>query len=400
MDPSTATAPGPGALDGLRVLDVTQVMAGAYCGMLLADLGADVVKVERPGIGDMTRWAGDGVDAFATMNRNKRSIAIDYRNPDGAATLRRLAESADVFVENHRPGTLARHGLGADDLRALNPRLVYCSISGFGTAGPRADQSGFDLMAQGMSGIMSITGEIGGDPCKAGVPLADLNAAVFATIGITSALVRRSITGEGQTVTTSLLEASIAYLVWEAMSWFQKGELAEPGGSAHRLSAPYEAFRTSDGWVTVAAPTPAAWDALCAVLDRPDWITDERFRSPRRRLANRAALAEEINAVTATRTSAYWDERLHRANVASGPVHRLDQVWDDPQVVATDMVEGEGTARRLGHAVKLSATPMAVHRPAPALGEHTREILVDAGWTAAEIDRLFAVGAVEEPTDG
>jgi crotonobetainyl-CoA:carnitine CoA-transferase CaiB-like acyl-CoA transferase len=391
---------GPGALEGLRVLDVTQVMAGAYCGMLLADLGADVIKVERPGIGDLTRWAGDGVDAFGTMNRNKRSIAVDYRHPEGAATLRRLARTADVLVENHRPGTLARHGLGPDDVRALNPRLVYCSISGFGAVGPRAGQSGFDLMAQGMSGIMSITGEVGGDPCKAGVPLADLNAAVFATVGITAALVRRSVTGVGQSVTTSLLESSVAYLVWEAMSWFQQGQLAEPGGSAHRLSAPYEAFRTSDGWITIAAPTQDAWLALCQALERPDWATDERFRSPRRRLANRAELAAEITAVTMTQSSAHWDQVLHAANVASGPVHRLDQVWDDPQVVATEMVEGEGTSRRIGHAVKLSDTPMAVHRGAPGLGEHTREVLAEGGWSAAEIDHLFAVGAVAEPSDG
>jgi len=396
----TAPPLQPGALAGLRVLDITQVMAGAYCGMLLADLGADVVKVERPGIGDMTRWAGDGVDAFATMNRNKRSIALDYRNAAGAKVLRRLAADADVLVENHRPGTLERHGLGYTDLAALNPGLVYCSISGFGTSGPRAQQAGFDLMAQGMSGIMSITGEVGGDPCKAGVPIADLNAAVFATIGITSALVSRAATGEGQHVTTSLLESSIAYLVWEAMLWFQAGELAEPGGSAHRLSAPYEAFPTADGWITIAAPTPDAWSALCEALDRRDLLDDERFRSPRRRLANRAELTEQIADTTRRRPSAHWNETLHAAGVASGPVHRIDQVWDDPQVVATDMVVGIGAERRIGHPIKLAATPMAVHRPSPALGEHTREILTAAGWADTEIDDLVASGAVAEPDTG
>ncbi|MEO1055700.1 MAG: CaiB/BaiF CoA-transferase family protein [Actinomycetota bacterium] len=390
----------PGALDGITVLDITQVMAGAYCGMLLADLGADVIKVERPGIGDLTRWAGEGVDAFGTMNRNKRSIAIDYRNSQGADTLRRLAETADVVVENHRPGTLAKHGLGPDDLRAINPRLVYCSISGFGAVGPRADQSGFDLMAQGMSGIMSITGEVGGDPCKAGVPLADLNAAVFATMGINAALVRRSITGEGQTVTTSLLESSIAYLVWEAMSWFQQGVLAEAGGSAHRLSAPYEAFPTADGWITIAAPTQDAWIALCATLERNDLVDDERFRSARRRLANRAELADEIATTTRTRPTGAWSSLLHDANVASGPVHRLDEVWDDPQVVATDMVEGDGPARRIGHAVKFSDTPMTVRSATPGLGEHSREVLAERGFGSDEIDALFEAGAVAEPEAG
>ncbi|MEM9464845.1 MAG: CaiB/BaiF CoA-transferase family protein [Actinomycetota bacterium] len=389
--------PPAGSLEGITVLDITQVMAGAYCGMLLADLGADVIKVERPGIGDITRWAGDGVDAFGSMNRNKRSIALDYRNPDGADALRQLAARADVLVENHRPGTLARHGLGPEDLRALNPGLVYCSISGFGSVGPRSNQSGFDLMAQGMSGIMSVTGEVGGDPCKAGVPIADLNAAVFATLGITSALYRRSVTGEGQVVTTSLLEASVAYLVWEAMLWFEAGELAEPGGSAHRLSAPYEAFPTSDGFITIAAPTPDAWRNLCEVLGRPDLLADDRFAAPLDRLRNRADLAAEISAVTRTRPSAEWNTVLHAANIASGPVHRLDEVWDDPQVQATEMVVGEGPDRRIGHPIKLSDTPMRVDRSSPALGEHSREVLLEAGFDGDTVDRLFERGAVEEP---
>ncbi|MEM7140775.1 MAG: CaiB/BaiF CoA-transferase family protein [Actinomycetota bacterium] len=371
-------------------------MAGAYCGMLLADMGADVVKVERPVIGDITRWAGDGVDAFGSMNRNKRSIAIDYRHPEGAAALRTLAESADVLVENHRPGTLAKHGLGPDDLRAINPGLVYCSISGFGAVGPRATESGFDLMAQGMSGIMSVTGEVGGDPCKAGVPIADLNAAVFGTLGITSALVRRSATGEGQHVTTSLLESSVAYLVWEAMLWFEKGELSEAGGSAHRLSAPYEAFPTADGWITVAAPTPNDWKGLCTAIDRLDLIDDARFAAPLDRLRRRHELAEEIATVTRTRSTAEWDTLLADAGVASGPVHRLDQVWEDPQVLATEMVVGEGAERRIGHPMKFSASPMNVERPSPKLGEHTREVLAEAGLSAERIDELLAADAVAE----
>ncbi|MEM9200670.1 MAG: CaiB/BaiF CoA-transferase family protein [Actinomycetota bacterium] len=391
------TMPSPGSLEGVTVLDITQVMAGAYCGMLLADLGANVIKVERPGIGDITRWAGDGVDAFGSMNRNKRSVSLDYRNPAGAAALRRLAERADVLVENHRPGTLAKHGLGAEQLRAINPGLVYCSISGFGAVGPRADQSGFDLMAQGMSGIMSVTGEVGGDPCKAGVPIADLNAAVFATLGITSALYRRTVTGDGQVVTTSLLESSIAYLVWEAMLWFEAGQLAEPGGSAHRLSAPYESFPTADGYITIAAPTPDAWRSLCGVLERPDLLKDTRFAAPLDRLRHRGELAHEIAAVTRTKPSAHWDAALHAANVASGPVHRLDEVWDDPQVVATEMVVGEGTQRRIGHPVKFSDTPMRVEHPVPGLGEHTRIVLAEAGFTDHEITALFDAGAVEEP---
>lgn len=386
----------PGALDGIRVLDITQVMAGAYCGMLLADLGADVIKVERPGIGDITRWAGDGVDAFGAVNRNKRSIALDYRNPDGAKTLRRLVKNADVLVENHRPGTLEKHGLGASDLMALNPRLVYCSISGFGAVGPRAGESGFDLMAQGMSGIMSVTGEAGGGPCKAGVPIADLNAAVFASLGVTSALHRRNTTGEGQIVTTSLLESSVAYMVWEAMLWFEKGEPVEAGGSAHRLAAPYEAFQTLDGWITVAAHSAKSWKALCDTLGRAELLEDPRFLRGSDRLDNRAVLAEELSQVIRTKTTKHWDEAFRDVGVASGPIHRVDEVFEDPQVQATEMVVGEGSSRRIGHPIKFSSSPMGVDRPSPGLGEHTREVLAEGGWSQQEIDALFEAEAVEE----
>lgn len=385
----------PGALEGLKVLDITQVMAGSYCGMLLADLGADVIKVERPKIGDLTRWAGDGVDAFAPLNRNKRSIAVDYRSEQGQEVLCRLADDADVIVENHRPGTLEKYGLGAKDMLARNPRLVYCSISGFGAVGPRSSQSGFDLMAQGMSGIMSTTGEVGGDPCKAGVPIADLNAGVFATIGITSALVSRGITGKGQVVTTSLLESSIAYLVWESMLWFQADVVAEPGGSAHRLVAPYEAFRTEDGWITIAAPSPAAWMSLCEVLQRPDFLEEPAFAKSLDRLKNRAQLAEAITEITRTKPSEYWNSVLKAANIASGPVYQLDEVWDDPQVQATEMVIGEGRDRRVGNPIKLSDTPMTVRKPSPGLGEHTAEVLAESGWSNEEIAELFASGAVD-----
>lgn len=385
---------GGGALQGLRVLDITQVMAGSYCGMLLADLGADVIKVERPDIGDLTRWAGDDVDAFAPLNRNKRGIAIDFRNEDGAEVLRRLAETADVVVENHRPGALARYGVGPDDLMARNPRLVYCSISGFGQHGPLADLGGFDLMAQGMAGIMGITGPEGGPPCKAGVPIADMNAAVYATLGVLAALVHRSVSGRGQVVATSLLEATLGYLVWESMSWFQAGEVAEPGGSAHRLAAPYEAFETADGWVTVAAPQPDLFAALCRCVERPDLVDDERFRSPTRRLRHRDELRSELGAAFRSSTTADWCERLAAAGVPSGPVHRIDQVFNDEQVLANGMVEGSGRDRRLGPSVKLSATPMTVTRPAPVLGEHTREVLAEAGFDSDEIDRLATAGCI------
>jgi crotonobetainyl-CoA:carnitine CoA-transferase CaiB-like acyl-CoA transferase len=387
-----------GALAGLRVVDITQVMAGAYCGMLLADLGADVIKVERPGIGDLTRWAGDGVDAFEPLNRNKRGIAVDFTTPDGAAVVRRLAASADVIVENHRPGALAKYGIGPDDLTALDPRLVYCSISGFGTTGPLSPLGGFDLMAQGLSGVMSLTGEPGRPPCKVGVPIADLNAAMFATVGVLAALVRRGIDGRGQVVTTSLLESTIAYTLWESMMLFQAGVVGEPGGSAHRLAAPYEAFPTADGWITIAAPQPDLYRALCEAIDRPELIDDERFATPANRLAHRDALADELARSLRTRSTVDWCAALAEAGVPSGPVHRIDQAFDDPQVLAAGMVEVDDAGRRrLGHGVKLQRTPMTVKRGAPALGEHSREVLREVGYDDAAIDDLGARRVVQLP---
>lgn len=385
-DPPDGTLDGArGALDGLRVLDVTHVMAGSYCSMLLSDLGADVVKVERPVIGDLTRWAGDGIDAFGPLNRNKRSICIDLGAEAGRAALLALVESADVLVQNQRPGQMERWGLGYDDCAAVNPALVYCSISGFGTEGPLAGDGGFDLMAQGMSGVMSLTGEHGGDPCKVGVPLADLNAAVFGALGVLAALQHRTATGRGQHVTTSLLESTIAYLVWEAAMWFQAGVVGEPGGSAHRLSAPYEAFPTADGWITVAAPQPDVFVALCGVIGRNDLVSDERFTSPTRRLRNRDVLADELSAALRTRATDEWLGELRAVGVPCGPVLDIGQVFTHAQVLANDMVQGEGDERRIGAPVKLSATPMRVGRSAPQLGEHTEEVLAELGWSAERI---------------
>ncbi|MEM9565440.1 MAG: CoA transferase [Actinomycetota bacterium] len=384
----------PTALDGLRVLDVTQVMAGSYCGLLLADLGADVIKVERPGIGDVTRLGGAGVDAFAPLNRNKRSIAVDHTTPQGADVLRRLADDADVLVENQRPGSLERHGLGYDDLAARNRRLVYCSISGFGQVGPRADRKGFDLMAQAMSGLMAVTGEPDRDPVKVGVPIADLSAGIHGTVGILAALVRRGIDGLGQRVTTSLLETAVATMVWESMLVFQAGETPGRGGSAHRLAAPYEAFPTADGFIAIAAHARDDFRSLCHLLGRDELATDPRFARGADRLANRAALADELGVVLRTRTTAEWDRVIDEANIAVAPVNSMDEVFADPQILATEMVVGDGRDRRLGHAVKLSATPMSVRRPSPVLGEHTVEVLTEAGYDRATIDELAGAEAI------
>ncbi|MGY2082168.1 CaiB/BaiF CoA transferase family protein [Blastococcus sp. SYSU DS0539] len=393
-----------GALSGVRVLDLTQVMAGAYCSMLLADMGADVIKIERPEGGDDTRRMSRGSDvehspAFNAMNRNKRGIAVDLKDPRGAEVVRRLARDADVLVENFRPGLLDRFGLGQEALRAENPALIYCSISGFGATGPYAGRGGYDLVAQAMSGLMSMTGEPGRAPAKVGVPICDLNAGVFAAYGVLSAYIHRLKTGEGQFVDTSLLEAGIAYTVWETAMFFSLGDVARPMGSAHRLSAPYEALPTADGWIAIGAANQRNWTRLCAALGVDELTTDPRFADNPGRMKHRIELAGELATVLRRRTTAEWLEDLHRAGVPSGPLYDIEQVYADPHVQARDMVvETEhprmGRVRHIGAPVKLSATPAAVRRPAPLLGQHSREVLAEAGMSPAQIDELFTAGVL------
>ncbi|WP_245177202.1 CoA transferase [Geodermatophilus sp. DF01-2] len=397
--------PGPpGALTGVRVLDLTQVMAGAYCSMLLADMGADVVKVERPDGGDDTRRMSRGPDvelspAFNAMNRNKRGLAVDLKDPRGVDVVRRLARDADVLVENFRPGMLDRLGLGHQALRKLNPELVYCSISGFGATGPYAGRGGYDLVAQAMSGLMSMTGEPGRPPAKVGVPVCDLNAGLFAAYGVLSAYVHRLRTGEGQFVDTSLLEAGVAYTVWETAMFFATGEVARPMGSAHRLSAPYEALPTADGWIAIGAANQRNWERLCAALGDDGLAADPRFADNGARMTHRIELAGELATRLRRRPTAQWLELLHAAGVPSGPLYDIEQVYADPQVQAREMlVETDhprmGRVRHIGPPVKLSATPAAVRRPAPLLGQHSREVLAETGVPHAEIDELMAAGVL------
>jgi crotonobetainyl-CoA:carnitine CoA-transferase CaiB-like acyl-CoA transferase len=399
-------ASGQGPLAGLRVLDVTQVMAGAYCSMLLGDMGADVVKVEKPVTGDDTRGMGRLMEhgespPFMAVNRNKRGIVIDLRTGAGADVLRRLVADADVLVENFRPGTMAKLGLAYEDLAPLNGGLIYCSVSGFGAGGPYSDRGGFDLVAQGMSGIMSFTGEPGRPPVKTGIPVCDLNAAMFAAYGVLSAYIHRLKTGEGQFVDTSLLEAGIAYTVWETSLLFATGAVAQPTGSAHRLSAPYEAFPTADGWLTVGAANQRSWERLCEAVDRQDLLADERFSVAHSRLANRAALADQLTEVFHSQPTATWLARLNEAGVPCGPINDISQVYEDEHVRAREMlVEVDhpraGLHQQIGIPVKLSATPGRISRPAPMLGEHTREVLHESGFSPTEIDQLLADGVLED----
>jgi formyl-CoA transferase len=394
--------PDQDALAGVRVLDCSQVMAGPFCTMLLADLGADVIKVEPP-TGDSTRaMAGPerGESAsFWAVNRNKRGIAIDLQRPEGVEIVRRLAGSADVFVENFRPGVMATLGLDYPTLARAHPQLIYASISGFGQDGPYAERRGFDLVTQGMSGIMSVTGDVGLPPMKCGLPITDLGAALFATYGILAAFANRLRTGQGQYIDTSLLEAGIALSVWEAAQYWSGGGIPQPLGSAHRMSAPYQAFRCADGYITLGAASQRTWERFCRVLDRPDLLTRPELATDADRVRHRGELAATVEAITRTKPMQHWLEVLEAAGVPSGPILNYEQVFSDPHVRHRGMVQEldhprGGRIKQLGPAVKFSRTPARLRRPAPTLGQHTVEVLEKIGYDRAAIERLAKAGIV------
>jgi crotonobetainyl-CoA:carnitine CoA-transferase CaiB-like acyl-CoA transferase len=379
------------ALTGLRVLELTQAMAGPFCGQVLADMGADVVKVESPE-GDSTRGWMDSA-AFRAINRNKRSLVFDLKRDAHRAAFLRLADGADVVLENNRPGVMDRLGVGYETLGERNPRLIFASISGFGQTGPYAQRAGYDLIAQGLSGVMSVTGEPGGDPVKCGVPVGDLSAGLFCAVGILSALAARERTGRGQQIDTSLFEGALAFSVWETAELWATGNVPQPLGSAHRLTAPYQALRTRDGHLTVGANTQRLWERLCAAIDRQDLLGDPRFAVNADRMAHRAELQAELEETLATRGTDEWVAALEEAGVPAGPIHDYAEVFADPHTQAREMeVEMEhpeaGAVRGLGIPVKLSETPGSVRRAAPLLGEHTAEVLREAGLSEAEIEAL------------
>ena len=391
------------ALEGIRVIDFTQAMAAPFGTMNLADMGADVIKIEPPVTGEPTRElssiAQNGHSAtFMTMNRDKRGLTVDLKRPEGVEIVKRLVKTADVFVQNYRPGVAERLGLGYEDLRAANPRLIYCSVSGFGGTGPYAPRGGYDLIAQGMSGVISVTGEEGA-PAKSGVPLSDLCAGLFAAYGILCALEFRQRTGEGQLVDTSLLEAAMALTVWEATEYWVTGKAPKPLGSAHRLTAPYQALRAADGYFTVGANNDKLFEALCRVIARPDLLEDPRFKGRSGRMENRAALIEAIEKTTIGETRAHWLERLDRDGVPAGPINSYAEALADPHALARRMIvdlthPGAGPIKALGIPVKLSETPGAVDRAAPLLGQHTSEILTELGFTDAEQRALGEQGII------
>jgi len=390
------------ALEGLRVLDVTQVMAGPFCAMVLADLGADVVKIEPPS-GDSTRQMPGGVGtespSFNAVNRGKRSVGVDMKRPEGRALVARLARSADILVENYRPGVMAALGLDYATLSAANPGLIYASVSGYGQTGPQRQKGGFDLIAQGIAGIMSVTGQPGGAPVKAGVPLTDLGAGLFALVGILAALELRHRTGTGQHVETSLVDAGVALSVWEATEYFAGGELPGPLGSAHRMNAPYQAMRCADGYVTIGAANQRLFLKLCEVLGHPEWASMPEYADNASRVRHRDQLAQRIEAVMSSESCEHWITRLDQNDIPCGPINTYAQVFADPQVVAREMVVNVehpalGSIRALGSPIKMSATPPNVRRRAPLLAENTDAVLHEAGLSKSEIDELRRLGAI------
>jgi crotonobetainyl-CoA:carnitine CoA-transferase CaiB-like acyl-CoA transferase len=399
--------PSTGPLAGLRVLEITQIMSGPTCGLLLADMGADVIKIEKIPGGDDARGYRDpqvgGVSApFMMMNRNKRGLALNLKSPKGRALLLKMARNADVLVENFRGGTMDKLGLGYEALRAENPGLIYCAITGYGRSGPYADKGGFDLIAQGFAGLMSITGEAGRPPAKSGNAVSDMNAGILAALGILAAYIHKLKTGEGQVVDTSLSDAALQQTYWHAAVWFATQRSPEPTGSAHILTAPYQAFEASDGWINIGGANQTNWERICDVLGHPEWRNDPRFATNSDRMAHLGVLVDLMNAVVRMRTREQWQAAFDAAGVPAGPVHTIGEALSHPQTVARGMVvetdhPQAGATRAIGCPIHFSASPDRSSTPAPLLGQHTREVLREFDLPEAEIDALVAEGVIAEP---
>ena len=401
------TTQNTGLLHGLKVIEMSHIMAAPTCGQMLADMGADVIKVERAPAGDDTRRFGEGTDgdsaAFAMMNRNKRGLAVNTKSEEGRAALHRIIAQADVFIENYRKGAMEHFGIGWEEMHKINPRLIYCSVSGFGRPGPYAERGGFDLITQGMSGIMSITGEgPGRPPIKVGAPITDITAGILSATGILGAVVSRYETGQGQYVDSSLYEAGIMHTFWQTAIYHATGEIPEPMGSAHPLSAPYQAFPTKDTSLVVGAANQSTWLKFVEAIDSPHLAEDPRFETSNSRMTNLDALVETLTEILSHRTTSEWLVKLEAGGVPAGPVYDVKEMSEDPHAIARGMIAkvpaatgGEHSV--IAHPVKYSADPTSIRRGAPLMGEHSREVLAEFGFADDEINSLIDSGAIIEP---
>jgi crotonobetainyl-CoA:carnitine CoA-transferase CaiB-like acyl-CoA transferase len=392
------------ALDDLTMVDCTENLAGPYCSMLLADMGVQTIKIERPGLGDTIRGQGPKRNGFSLpftmVNRNKRSLAVDLKDARGRAIVEKLCDRADIFVENRRPGAMERLGLGYNALHARNERLIYASISGFGQTGPYRERGGLDLIAQAMSGLMSVTGDADGPPAKAGFPVTDLGTGMFAAYGILTALHARVRTGRGQHIDTSLFETGVAWSVWQAAKYIGTGESPGRMGSMHPLGAPYQAFKTSDSYIVIGAASQGLFHRLCAVIGREDLVNDPRFEVQQSRMDNAYELAELVEHETVTRPSADWLQALNAAGIPCGPINSVAEMFEDPQARARQMVieiehPEAGRIPTIGNPVKLSETPWQNRSPAPKLGANGEAILAELGYSTSDVQALQSAGVIE-----
>jgi crotonobetainyl-CoA:carnitine CoA-transferase CaiB-like acyl-CoA transferase len=401
---SDAAPSRPLPLAGVRVLDVSQVMAGPYSCMLLGDLGADVIKIEPPGTGDQTRGAmgfkmkGPDSMGFLNMNRNKRSVAINLKSEAGREVFYKLVETADILVENYRPGVMKKLKCDYETISKINPRLVYASISGFGQSGPWAGRPGFDLMAQAMSGVMSVTGHPGGPPVKAGVPVADIGCGLFATYAVLAAYIGAKNTGEGQYIDASLFEAALAFSVWDISEYWGRGTEPIPLGTANRMSAPYQAVKSKDGYFVMGATNQKLWTLLCETLERKELLDDPRFQTNPDRLANREVLIEELEKSFIARTSDEWVDALLAVGIPAGTMYTYPEAFESEHGRHRHMRMEidhpiEGKVSNIGFAVKLSGTPQQVRLHPPLLGEHNNAVLGEIGLDAAALEEFTARGA-------